>query len=338
MPRTNPSRRHILTASARWSALALGLPPAASAAHPPWRVGPGQALTRVADALRLAGDGDTIEVLPGTYAGDVAVITQRRLTILGLGSRPLFLADGQDAEGKAIWVVRNGDIRIENIGFRGARVASGNGAGIRFERGRLQLLRCAFNDNQMGLLSGNDDSSTLEITDCEFGDAPVNPGSLPHLLYVGRIGRFSLHGSRLHHGHEGHLLKSRARESVVIDNRLDDGLQGEASYEIDLPNGGIAWVEGNRLVQSPRTQNPVMLSFGAEGQPWPESRLTLRDNCFVNHLASGASFVRVWADRLPAAAPVLSQGNRYLGPGLLELGPRGESVDDVRGPAPQFTA
>jgi hypothetical protein len=55
--------------------------------------------------------------------------------IRGVGQRPVMLADGKSAEGKAIWVVRGGKIRIENIEFRGARVDSLNGAAIRFEKG-----------------------------------------------------------------------------------------------------------------------------------------------------------------------------------------------------------
>ena len=299
-----------------------------------WRVGPAEHLTRVADAVRAAADGDTIVVLPGTYRGDVAVITQRRLSIVGLGERPVFEADGRHAEGKAIWVVRDGEVLIENIAFRGARVPSGNGAGIRFERGRLQLQRCSFTDNQMGLLSGNDPGSELHLTDCQFADAPRSPGSLPHLLYVGRIGRFSIRGSLLRQGNEGHLLKSRARESTIVGNRLDDGLDGRASYEIDLPKGGIALVERNTLVQSPLTENAVMLCYGAEGKAWNENRLVVRDNTFINHRAEGGSFVRVWAERLPAGTPVLSQGNWLLGPGSLELGPNGQSTDDRHGPLP----
>jgi hypothetical protein len=291
-------------------------------------------ITRVADALRLAGDGDTIEVLPGSYPGDVAVITQRRLTIVGIGERPVFIADGRHAEGKAIWVVRDGDIRIENIAFRGARVPDRNGAGIRFERGRLQLQRCTFVDNQNGVLTGNDAGSELVITDCDFSDTPPNPGSLPHLLYVGRIARLSLTGSRLTRGHEGHLVKSRARESVISDNQLDDGPEGQASYEIDLPNGGMVLVEGNTVVQSPRSQNPVMLSYGAEGRPWDQNRLILRDNLFINRLPAGSWFVRVWDDRLPAGTAVRSVNNRFLGPGSLQLGPHAESIGDRRGPVP----
>jgi len=35
----------------------------------------------------------------------------------------------------------------------------------------------------------------------------------------------------------GHHIKSRARMSIIENNLLDDGLQ-DASYNIDLPNGG----------------------------------------------------------------------------------------------------
>ena len=326
-------RRALLAATS--FALLPGRPAFAQALAPRvWRVGSGQTLSTIAEALRLAADGDTVEIEPGSYPGDVAVIPQRRLHIVGLGDGAVLHADGRHAEGKAIWVVRNGDIRIDNIAFTGCRVPSGNGAGIRFEKGRLRLQHCRFTDNQMGLLSGNDAGAELQIDDCDFSDAPVNPGSLPHLLYVGSIGHFSLRSSRLQRGHEGHLLKCRARKSVITGNRLDDGPLGEASYEIDLPNGGIALVEGNTLVQSPLSQNPVMLSYGAEAKPWDRNSLTLRGNTFINHLGPTGVFVRVWADRLPADTPVRSSGNRYLGDGALQLGPQGESSGDRRGAVP----
>lgn len=327
---TSPTRRRVL-ASALMAPLVA---PVLAQTGTTWRVGAGEVLTRLADALARAADGDTIEVLPGTYRGDVGVILQRRLTIIGIGERPVFEADGRDAERKALWVVRDGDVRIENIALRGARVPQGNGAGIRFEAGRLRLHRCHFTDNQMGLLSGNQPTSELHISDCLFEDAPPNPASLPHLLYVGSIGRFSIQGSVLRHGHTGHLLKSRAREASIVGNRLDDGLDGQASYEIDLSNGGVALIEGNTLVQSPRTQNSVMLSYGAEGGRWDENRLVVRDNTFVNHRATGGVFVRVWADRLPADTAASSSGNRLLGNGTLELGPNGRSVNDQRGSVP----
>ena len=324
-------RRHWLAGSLS-AGLALALPRPA-AATTTWRVGTGAQFSRLADALQQAADGDTIAVLPGTYRGDVAVITQQRLHIVGLGAQPLFEADGRHAEGKAIWVVRGGSITVENIGFRGARVPDHNGAGIRFERGHLQLRNCSFADNQMGLLTSNHLDARLDIAHCSFGDAPENKGALPHLLYIGRIGHLRLQDSTLRQGRVGHLLKCRARTAVITGNRFDDGMTGRASYEMDLPNGGQVHVEGNTLVQSPHTENPVMLAYGAEGDAWPDSRLVLRSNTFINRHDRG-SFVRVWNDRLPAGTPVHSSGNRLLGVGRLALGPDGRSVDDQRGPLP----
>jgi hypothetical protein len=289
----------------------------------------------VADALQLAHDGDSIEVLPGTYAGDVAVIPHRRLTIRGLGAGAVMQARGRHAEGKAIWVIRDGEIAIENIHFKGTRVPDGNGAGIRLEHGRLHLSRCSFSDNQMGLVTANDGRSELFIDGCQFSEAPVPEGALPHLLYVGRIARLELRNSVLRQGREGHLLKCRAAQSLIIGNRLDDGLTGEASYEIDLPNGGAALLEGNTVVQSARSQNPVMLAYGAEQPAWPDCRLTLRGNTFINHRTSGGWFVRVWREHLPDTTTVQSQGNRWLGPGSLGWGAPVQGTGDERGPAPR---
>ena len=338
--RSLPLTRRRLLAACTWPLLC---PIAAQAQPRPatvWRVGPGQAITRIADALAQAADGDRIEVLPGTYRADVAVIHQRRLTITGIGTgigrgtgeRPLLQAAGQHAEGKAIWVVRDGDIQIDNIAFDGTRVPDGNGAAIRFERGKLSLSRCAFRNHEIGLLTGNHPDAMLDIDHCDFSAAPVNTADLSHLLYVGRIARVRISNSRFWQGLEGHLVKSRARETILTGNLLDDGPQGQASYEIDLPNGGQAQVEGNTIVQSARSRNPTMLAYGEEGQHWHDNRLTVRNNTFINRLPAGGLFVRVSADRLPPNTPVRSQGNRYLGPGSLVLGPQGESVDDERGP------
>ena len=118
-------------------------------------VGSGEKITTLTEAARLAKDGEVIEIRPGNYRGQPAIWTQKDLVIRGIGERPVMLADGQSAEGKAIWVVRGGNIRIENVEFRGARVADGNGAGIRFEKGHLTVHACRFADNEMGILTAN---------------------------------------------------------------------------------------------------------------------------------------------------------------------------------------
>jgi len=103
-------------------------------------VGAGQPIGTIADAARVARDGDVVEITAGDYRGDVAVWRQRRLTIRGVGGTPVLRADGRIAEGKAIWVIRNGDFTIENVAFEGARARDRNGAGIRFESGKLIVI------------------------------------------------------------------------------------------------------------------------------------------------------------------------------------------------------
>ncbi len=299
--------------------------PAAHAAT--LRVGPGEAVTRIADAAKLAKDGDTVEILPGEYRGDVAVWQQKRLTLRGIGQRPVLVADGMSAEGKAIWVIRNGDIRIENIEFRGSRVPAGNGAGIRFERGKLTVRDCAFIDNQMGLLTGNDPATELDIENSRFADAPRQTHSLPHLLYVGSIAKAVITGSRFENGYRGHLIKSRARHSIIRDNHIVDGPDGEASYEIDLPNGGIAHIAGNTVGQSAKTQNPVLISYGAEGKVWPENSLTLTHNSLISDHFPGARFLHVHEDKFATPPQVTVLNNLTVGPGLVP--PAADSMQPI---------
>lgn len=281
------------------------------------RVGPGEQITRIADAARLAKDGDTVEILPGEYRGDVTVWQQKQLVIRGIGKRPVLIADGKSAEGKAIWVTRNGDFRIENIEFRGTRVSDRNGAGIRFERGKLAISNCAFIDNQNGILSGNDPDSELAIDNSRFADAPRQMHSLPHLLYVGGIAKFTLTGSSFENGYRGHLVKSRARQSFIRDNHIVDGPEGEASYEIDLPNGGIVQITGNTVGQSSKTQNPVLISYGAEGSVWPDNALTLRNNTLISDTLPGGWFLRVHENKFPTPPSLDIDNNETKDIGIL---------------------
>ncbi|MDP3615444.1 MAG: hypothetical protein Q8R98_26700, partial [Rubrivivax sp.] len=163
--------------SAAWAAVLLCALTAQAAVH---TVAPGQSL---AAALKQAADGDEIQLLAGEHHAQVGVIHQKRLTLRGVGGRPVLHAAGASAEGKAILVVRDGDVHIDNIEFRGARVPDHNGAGIRFERGHLRVTRCAFIDNQNGILTANFGSAELTVQDSEFAQAPAGT-TLPHLLYA----------------------------------------------------------------------------------------------------------------------------------------------------------
>ncbi|WP_245650910.1 hypothetical protein [Thauera butanivorans] len=293
------------------------------------RVGPGEQFERIADAARAAQDGDAIEIMPGEYRGDVAVWKQKRLHIRGVGERPVLLADGKTAEGKGIWVIRNGDIQVENLEFRGTRARAGNGAGIRFERGRLEVRNCVFMDNQTGILTSNVEDATLIVRDSLFAQAPHQEHSLPHLLYVGRIARFELSGSRFHQGYRGHLVKTRARYNDIRYNLLYDGPLGEASYELEFPNGGVAVVIGNIIGQSAKTQNATVVAYGAEGHVWPENALFLSHNTLLSDRMTGTWFLRTFTDRLPPDVEILGINNITVGIGAFALSASGDFQGNI---------
>ena len=275
-------------------------------------------------AVAEARDGDVVELAEGDHHGQTAVVTQQALTLRGTGAGAVLHADGAHAEGKALLVVRGGRVTVDNLEFRGARVPHGNGAGIRFERGALELRRCRFFDNEMGLLSADVADAELALHDCDFGDAPRHQGLLHHLLYVGRMRSLVLAGSRFGNGWRGHLVKSRAARNLILCNQLVDGEQGGCSYELDLPDGGLAWIIGNVLGQGPQPQNPALLAYGAERHLHADNALFVAHNSFVNDAAGPAAFVRHWPESLPAGTELHLVNNLLLGDGTLPGGDTGQ--------------
>ncbi len=245
-------------------------------------VGPGRAIKHIADAAKLARDGDLVQVDAGDYVGDVAVWQQDDLVLQAVGGRVRLHASGAAAEAKAIWVLRSARISVQGFDFYGCAVASGNGAGIRLESGAATVHDCAFIGNEMGLLTNNDARTTLDITGSEFA-YNFRYGAHNHNLYVGAIARLRINDSYLHHGRTGHLLKSRAAVSELRYNRLTDETSGHASYEVEFPNGGEALLLGNVIAQSADTENDTMIAFGAEGYRWPRNALHLSGNTLIDH-------------------------------------------------------
>jgi hypothetical protein len=293
-----------------------------------WAVGAPGGPATWAEALRLAGDGDTVRLPAGVHRAG-GVVTQRALTVQGEGQATVLDGAGLSLpEGKALLVVRGGEVTVQDLHLRGARAPDGNGAGIRFERGRLTVRRCRFSDCEMGLLTGNDPTARLTVQDCRFDDAPPDTGrGLHHLLYIGAIAEATVTGSDFRfgaRGAQGHLLKCRARVALVAHNRLgDDDPRSTPSYLLDFSNGGRVTVRGNRLVQGPASPNRTLLAYGPEGGgEGREHCLTVHGNHFVNR-GRPALFWRVWASRL-ASAPVLDLAdNRREGAGRAEPEPPG---------------
>src|SRR5664279_1657840 len=91
------------------------------------RVGPQRTIKTLAEASKIAVNGDTVEVDAGEYYRDVAIWTQSELTLKAINGRVRLLAGGASAEGKAIWVIRGGRIQIQGFDFLDASVGDHNG-------------------------------------------------------------------------------------------------------------------------------------------------------------------------------------------------------------------
>ncbi|MFT7722540.1 MAG: hypothetical protein QM788_06885 [Roseateles sp.] len=287
---------------------AAGLLPFSAHAGPVLQVGPTRALRSLAAAARQATDGTRVEVDAGDYVGDVAVWPQHDLTLRAVGGRVRVVGAGAHAQGKGLFVTTGRRQRIEGFDFSGGVVPDRNGAGIRLQSGSLTLVDCGFRDNENGLLTANDESIELDIVDCDFG-AILPRGGQTHNLYVGGIRRLAVTGSYFHHGMQGHLLKSRAAVSHILYNRLSDEIGGRASYELEFPNGGVAVVMGNLIMQSSTTDNPHVISFGVEGAKWPRQALYLVHNTLVDQRPSGGIWLRV----TPRQAEVMLANNLFVG-------------------------
>lgn len=281
------------------------------------KVGPGQKFDVPSKAAKAARDGDTVEIAAGVYPGDVAEWNADNLTIRGVGGRAHMNAKGRSLGGKATWVIVGDNAVVENIEFSNSRVRDRNGAGIRLEGSGLTVRNSYFHDNQMGILTGNKPDSDILIEGSEFARNVVDykkTGSLGHNIYIGRVRSFTLRNSYVHSGAWGHNVKTRAAETRLLYNLIVDGREGSSSYQVDLANGGRAWLIGNVIQQGENAENWAIVSFGAEARA-ASDRLAIVNNTFINDRGNGI-FLQ---NRSPGKATMIN--NIFAGNGTPAKGP-----------------
>jgi Ca2+-binding RTX toxin-like protein len=247
------------------------------------KVGQGQQFSTIAAAVNASHDGDVIQVQAGTYKNDFATINTK-ITLQGIGGMVHMVASGNIPNDKGILIV-NSDLKIDHFEFSGAKGASGNDAGIRYQGGALTLTNTYFHDNQNGLLGAPSANGTITIRDSEFANNGAGDG-YTHNLYVNQIAKLTITDSYFHDAAVGHEIKSRAAETVIQNTRIIDH-DSTSSYSVDLPNGGKATLSGNIIQQGPHGQNPAIIAYGEEGLVHSINALTLSANTVVNDMGKG---------------------------------------------------
>jgi hypothetical protein len=252
------------------------------------QVGPTRALTKPSAAVATARDGDVIEIDTGVYDGDVASWSANNLTLRGVGGRAHMRANGADAQGKGTWVISGNNTTVENIEFSGAAVPDLNGAGIRADGPNLTICNSSFHDNQEGILGGAGEV-LIEYSEFSHNGNCIDPSGCAHNIYIASgTNKFTLRYSYSHHAHEGHNVKSRAKANFILYNRIMDEADGDASYEIDLPDCGRSFIIGNLIQKGPSAGNSTLVPYGAEGCANGDQQLYVANNTFVNDRGSGS--------------------------------------------------
>jgi len=286
-----------------------------------WEVGADKTYTLPSQIMSLVQDGDTILIYDGEYLGDVGVWNKNNLVIKGIGN-PHLMANGQNAQGKAIWITTGDSIYIENIEFSGATVPDKNGAGIRAEGLNLTISKCYFHDNENGILVSNNPDINIFVEFSEFGNNGAGDG-YSHSIYVGHNHSFTMQYCYFHHAKVGHHVKSRAQNNFIKYNYITDEEDGNSSSIIDLPNGGFSIIIGNILFQGSKAENGRLISYGLEGLSNTYNKLRVINNTLISERHT-AIFLMID----PNATNVQIVNNLLIGKGEILQGP-GTKINNI---------
>ena len=257
------------------------------------------AAVAVADADANAGHYYDIVVAPGTYTNDFPDVT-RAMTITAnpnYAGQVLLDATEPLPNEKGI-IVTSASLIVNGLTFEGAEIDNslgGNGAGIRDQNtgsgASLIVANSTFTGNQEGILTGYDSSEAIQILNSKF-ENNGNPDSdyFQHALYVNYAGSLTVNNSLFCGQLIGHDIKSRAQVTTVANSQIYDGEAdpaagcgaGSTSLGIDLPDGGIAQIVGNQIIQGAATENYKMIGYGEEGLSYANNGVLLSGNVFTN--------------------------------------------------------
>lgn len=271
------------------------------------KVGAGGTYATLAQAIAASHDGDVLQVAAGVYKNDFATINTK-ITIQGVGGMVQLVATVPPPDGKAILTI-NTDVTIDHLEFSGAKVSSGNGAGIRYQGGNLTITNSYFHDNQDGLLAASNPAGSITILNSEFAHNGTGDGRT-HNIYVNEVGTLKITGSYFHDAVVGHEIKSRAYTTIIDNNRISEGPNGTGSYSIDVPEGGNVTITNNIIQQGAKSQNPAIIHAGNDGPLHAGTTINIAGNTVLNDLKSPSS--SLFLNQTGSGAVTLT-GNRVFG-------------------------
>ncbi|MDT7950487.1 MAG: right-handed parallel beta-helix repeat-containing protein [Acetobacteraceae bacterium] len=260
-------------------------------------------------AISAAQEGDRVAIYPGQYF-DCAVIQKNNITVEGVGNPEQIVMTDKACEGKALLVIRGENVTIRNMTLTRVRVPDENGAGIRGESRKITIDNVRFINNQNGILSGTTGGSMI-IRNSLFDKNGSCGSACAHGLYVGHLDLLHVENTRFYDTQHAHHIKSRAARTEVIGCDIEDGPQGNASYEVEAPNGGSVIVRNSKIIKGPNAENhTAAIMIGSEGVTQMTPEIIIENNTFRND----GTYPTIFVDNLTATEAQLS-GNNISGVG-----------------------
>ena len=294
-------------------AAAIALPTAVLMAQPVPNaftvVESGRSFDTLQEAVNAVGNARaTIRIAPGTYRQ--CAVQQEGVIVYEAAEPGSVTFAGRACEGKAALVLRGTGAEIRGLTFSNLRVADGNGAGIRLEKGALNVAYARFENSQQGILTADDPGAQIYITRSTFtglGTCEDDAGCA-HSLYVGDYGSLTVRESRFERGTGGHYLKARAGSVTIENNSFDDANGRTTNYMIDLPAGSVGRIADNWFVQGRDKENhSAFIALGAEDLLHPSDGLQVENNeaRFVPGLSRSSVFLADWT-----GSKIVMKGNK----------------------------
>jgi hypothetical protein len=272
----------------------------------------GQRFATLQEAVNAIGNArGTIRIAPGTYRQ--CAVQEAGVIVYEAPEPGSVIFKARDCEGKAAFVLRGIGAEIRGITFTGIRVPDGNGAGIRLEKGALNVAHARFENSEQGILTADDPTGRIYITRSTFTGLGTceNSAGCAHSIYIGNYGSLTVRESRFERGMGGHYVKARSREVVVENNSFDDANGKGTNYLIDLPAGSVGRIADNWFVQGRDKENySAFIALGAEDLLHPSDGLEVVGNeaRFVPGLSRSSVFLADWT-----GSRIVMQGNRIAG-------------------------
>jgi hypothetical protein len=203
----------------------------------------------LAAAVTAAGDGDTLYVCPGTYAGEITIANN--ITLVGAGQG----TDGTIVEGGTFSFFVDGGTKAQPVTLRGLRIQSGDTGIVLNESRRLVVTDCTVRDHGPNPGAGvinNGLGGKLEMTRCTIEDnqtANANwggglfnvrgPATLTNCLVRRNI---ALQGGGIWNGADGADLI--LKNTLVTDN---EATEGDGSGILNVAGGTVKLQRGSTI-------------------------------------------------------------------------------------------